>query len=114
MSRRQIRPIPSAPAAAETPTAGRPPAEPGRGGAGRHFTRAALDAALARRREIAAQPKPPLGALDLFIVRGAAAGNDFGWEIRRFGAIVVARSPEGYPGMAAARRAGEAALRRLA
>lgn len=113
MSRRQIRPPPPAPASPAAPVPGSPTAGPGPGGARRHFTRAALDAALARRREIAAEPKPPLGALDLFIVRGAAAGNDFGWEIRRFGAIVVARSPEGYEGAAAARRAGEAALRRL-
>ena len=89
-------------------------AEPDSAGRRRHFTRAALDAALARRRELAAQPKPPLGTLDLFIVRGAASGNDFGWEIRRFGAIVVARSPEGYPAIAAARAAGEAALRGFA
>ncbi|RYB07706.1 hypothetical protein [Lichenibacterium ramalinae] len=110
MSRSQIRETPTDP---ETPPTGGPQPEPDRAGQRRPFTRAALDAALARRREIAAQPKPPLGALDLFIVRGAACGNDFGWEIRRFGAIVVARSPEGYPGPAAARQAGEAALRRL-
>lgn len=76
----------------------------------RHFTQAARDAALARRREIAAMPKDPAGALDLFIVRGADRINDFGWEIRRFGAIAVARSDRGYPSAAAAREAGELAL----
>lgn len=76
----------------------------------RHFTQAARDAALARRREIAASPKDPRGALDLFIVRGAESGIDFGWEVRRFGAIVVARSGGGYPTAALARQAGEGAV----
>ena len=77
----------------------------------RHFTEAARDAALARRREIAAMPKDPSGMLAIFIVRGAARDNDYGWEIRRFGAIVVARSSAGYPTQVAARLAGEEALR---
>jgi hypothetical protein len=77
----------------------------------RHFTEAARQAALARRREIAAMPKDPTGTLALFIVRGAERGNDYGWEIRRFGAIVVARSGCGFPGAVAARQAGEEALR---
>lgn len=76
----------------------------------RHFTEAARQAALARRREIAALPKAPTGALALFVVRGGGHGNDYGWEIRRFGAIVVARSDRGYPGPDAARQAGEAAM----
>ncbi len=80
----------------------------------RHFTQAARDAALARRREIAAMPKDPAGSLEIFIVRGAERGNDYGWEIRRFGAIVVARSGCGYPTPGAARAAGEDALRNLA
>lgn len=73
----------------------------------RHFTQAARDAALAKRREIAALPKDPAGALALFIIRGAESENDYGWEIRRFGAIVVARSVHGYAGAEAAREAGE-------
>ncbi len=80
----------------------------------RHFTQAARDAALARRREIAARPKDPAGTPALFIVRGAERGNDFGWEIRRFGALVVARSSSGYPDAAAAREAGAGAMLRLA
>ena len=77
----------------------------------RHFTEAAREAALARRREIAAMPKDPSGTLALFVVRGAECGNDYGWEIRRFGAIVVARGRQGFPGPVAARQAGEEALR---
>ena len=80
----------------------------------RHFTQAARDAALARRREIAALPKDPAGSLEIFIVRGAERGNDYGWEIRRFGALVVARSNCGFPVPGAARAAGEDALRNLA
>lgn len=79
----------------------------------RHFTEAARQAALARRREIAAMPKDPTGTLALFIVRGAERGNDYGWEIRRFGAIVVARSGCGFPVAVAARQAGEEALRAI-
>ena len=77
----------------------------------RYFTEAAREAALARRREIAALPKEPSGTLALFIVRGAECGNDYGWEIRRFGAIVVARSSRGFPVPVAARQAGEEALK---
>lgn len=76
----------------------------------RHFTEAAREAALSRRREIAAMPKEPTGALALFVVRGAEHGNDYGWEIRRFGAIVVARGDHGFAGQVAARQAGEKAL----
>ena len=85
--------------------------QPGQAPTHRHFTQAARDAALARRRELAAQPKDPLGTLGLFIVRGAECETDFGWELRRFGAVVVERSPCGYRTAAAARQAGEAALR---
>lgn len=80
----------------------------------RYFTDAAREAALARRREIAAMPKLPPGALALFVVRGAERGNDYGWEIRKFGAIVVARSPRGFAAPLAARQAGEEALRSIA
>ena len=76
----------------------------------RRFTEAARQAALARRREIAALPKIPCGTLALFIVRGAERNNDFGWEIRRFGAIVMRHSQRGYASAEAARVAGEEAL----
>ena len=76
----------------------------------RHFTEAAREAALARRREIAAMPKDPTGTLALFIVRGAERGNDYGWEIRRFGGVVLERSESSFGTMSAARAAGQRAL----
>ena len=78
-----------------------------------HFTDAARQVALARRRKIAALPKARPGALALFIVRGAERSNDFGWEIRRFGAVVVKQSPWGYASSEIARAAGEEALANL-
>ena len=78
----------------------------------RRFTQAARDAALAKRRELAALPKDPAGSLHVFVVRGNPHGNSFGWEIRRFGAIVVARSASGFPDGQMARDAGEATLQR--
>ena len=76
----------------------------------RHLTDAARQAALARRREIAALPKAPTEALALFVVRGTERSNAFGWEIRRFGAVVVGQSLWGYASSEAARAAGEEAL----
>ncbi len=78
----------------------------------RRFTQAARDAALARRREIAALPKDPAGCLQVFVVRGASPANVFCWEIRRFGAIVVARGANSFPDGQMAREAGEEALKR--
>ena len=80
----------------------------------RHFTQAARDAALARRRELAALPKDPSGHPQLFVTRGAYVRNDFGWEIRRFGAILVARSDRGYATATLARDAGDHAIMALA
>ena len=80
----------------------------------RHFTQAARDAALARRRELAAMPKDPSGQPRLFVTRGAQTGTDFGWEIRRFGALVIARSDRGYPTAELARNAGDHAAAVLA
>ena len=78
----------------------------------RRFTQAARDAALARRREIAALPKDPAGSLQVFVVRGAHEAKAFCWEIRRFGAIVVARSATGFADGQVARDAGEDTLQR--
>ena len=77
----------------------------------RQFTQAARDAALAKRRELAALPKDPAGSLQVFVVRGVQ-DNAFCWEIRRFGAIVVARSASGFSDGQMARDAGEDTLRR--
>ena len=79
----------------------------------RHFTQAARDAALARRRELAAQPKDPADQPRLFVTRGTRGGNDFGWEIRRFGALLVARAERGYATADEARDAGEGAIAAL-
>ena len=78
----------------------------------RRFTQAARDAALAKRRELAALPKDPAGSLQVFVVRGAGQSNAFCWEIRRFGAIVVARSAGGFADGQTARDAGEDTLQR--
>ena len=55
-------------------------------------------------------PAPESSAPHLFIVRVAATGSACGWEIRRFGAIVLAKSETVYPDPAAARQDGERAL----
>ena len=78
----------------------------------RCFTQAARDAALAKRRELAALPKDPAGNLQVFVVRGADQSNVFFWEIRRFGAIVVARSASGFLEGQQARDAGQDMLQR--
>lgn len=78
----------------------------------RRFTQAARDAALAKRRELAALPKDPAGSLQVFVVRGADQSNAFVWEIRRFGAITVARSAGGFSDGQMARDAGEDTLQR--
>ena len=78
----------------------------------RRFTQAARDAALAKRRELAALPKDPAGSLQVFVVRGAGQSNAFCWEIRRFGAIVVERSVGGFADGQTARDAGEDTLQR--
>ena len=78
----------------------------------RRFTQAARDAALAKRRELAALPKDPAGSLQVFVVRGADQSNAYCWEIRRFGAIVVARSASGFVDGQTARDAGEDTLQR--
>lgn len=80
----------------------------------RNFTVAAREAALARRRELAALPKDPVDRLRLYVTRGARVGNDFGWEIRRFGALVVARSAMGYATAELARHAGDDAIAAMA
>ena len=78
----------------------------------RRFTQAARDAALAKRRELAALPKDPAGSLQVFVVRGAGQSNAFCWEIRRFGAVVLERAETSYPTMQDARTAGETTLAR--
>lgn len=70
---------------------------------------AARLAAIAKRREIAAIPKDK-ARVEVFVVRRDALGRSFGWEIRRFGSIVVERSAACFASIEHAMEAGEAAL----
>ena len=70
---------------------------------------AARLAAVAKRREIAAVPKDK-ARVEVFVVRREAAGRSFGWEIRRFGSVVVERSAAAFASVEHATVAGEAAL----
>ena len=79
---------------------------------GRHFTRAALEACAAARRAKAMVPHDSTSP-QVFITRFATFPMPFGWEIRRFGGLVLSRSPMGFPSMASARSAGEETLTAL-
>lgn len=72
------------------------------------FTEAARAAALAKRREIASLGKP-LDA-QVFVVRRSAPSLLYGWEIRRFGSIVLSQGETGYQTLAEAREAGDKEL----
>ncbi len=75
----------------------------------RHFTDAARAAALVarrRKREAAVPREMP----DVFVVRLSGAALRFGWEIRRFGAVVLDRSRADYPTTRDAYAAGREAL----
>lgn len=75
----------------------------------RHFTEAAKAAAIvARRRK--QESAPPKGQLEVFVVRRSVANLVFGWEIRRFGALVIDTSEAVYPTLQDARVAGDVAL----
>ena len=76
-------------------------------GAGRRFTEAAREAAAAAREAKRERPDR-FGEPELFIVR--AEGFGFGWELRRFGGVVLQRSAEVFAVAASAREAGEMAL----
>ena len=78
----------------------------------RYFSQAAREAALAVR---LANRKLPgdFGRPEVFVVRMPQPGTMFGWEIRRFGAIVLHRSEAGYRAPALARLAGEVAMAEL-
>ena len=64
-------------------------------------------AAVEARRRLVAQN--PLGALQIFIVRSADP-NRFGWEIRKFGGLVLNRSEAGFGTQLLALEAGRRAL----
>ena len=76
----------------------------------RHFTPEARIAALeARRRKT--ENAIPVETPQMFAVRHS--DGRFGWEIRRFGAIVLDRSKTTYENMVLARSAGEAVLTKI-
>lgn len=75
----------------------------------RHFTEAARAAAVvARRRKY--ETAVPRETPAVYVVRLAGANLQFGWEIRRFGALVLDKSSAEYPTTQDALSAGEAVL----
>lgn len=78
---------------------------------GRHFSDAARAAAIeGRRRKAAEAAAIPRGMPEVYVVRLQGAHLRFGWEIRRFGAVVLDRSTASYATMQEARTAGEGTL----
>ena len=73
------------------------------------FSDAARAAAIEARRRKREQAVP-LGTPEVFVVRRPDACLGYGWEIRRFGAVVLDRSVTDYSTLQGARSAGEAAL----
>ena len=72
-----------------------------------HFTEAARAAALvARRRK--AENAAPVDTPAVFVTR--LSDGRFGWQVRRFGALVIQQSDVPYPTPVEARSAGERAL----
>ncbi len=74
---------------------------------GRRISEAARAAAIASRRR-KAENAPPLTTPAAFVTR--LSDGRFGWEIRRFGGLVLFRSSESYPSLMEARSAGERVL----
>ena len=74
----------------------------------RTFSPQARQAAAIARQQWAAE-KPAFDALAVFVVR---LGHNlrFGWEIRKFGSMILSRSDEGFASLSEARIAGEKAL----
>ena len=68
--------------------------------------RSAAAAARRRRSELQAETK---GNLEVFTVR---LNNGFSWQLRQFGAIIVADTEQRYASMDMARAAGDSALAR--
>lgn len=79
----------------------------------RHFTEAARAAAAEarRRKREAALPKD---VPEVFVVRLPSQRLTYGWEIRRFGAVIIEKGQVEHPTMSEARAAGERALSDLA
>ena len=77
-----------------------------------YFTEAARLAAVAKRREMALQPRDIM-APEVFVVRLDPRSNGFTWELRRFGGIVLHRGEAELPSMRQAYNAGLLALAAL-
>lgn len=75
----------------------------------RYFTKAARTAALQVRREKAVA-KEDLTRPALFVVRQTPSSQRFGWEIRRFGGVLLSRSEAGYDTQSQAQTAGARTL----
>ncbi len=75
----------------------------------RHFTEAARAAALEARRRKREQALPS-GIPEVFVIRRPIGGRGYGWEIRRFGGVILDRSSTHYSTMQGARFAGHSAL----
>lgn len=78
----------------------------------RHFTQAARDASVAAKRAKSTMMQD-IAAPRVFITRLTSFPMPFGWEIRRFGGLILGRSEMGYPTVALARSAGEKTLAAL-
>lgn len=74
----------------------------------RLFSPQARQAAIEKRRRVR-EEQPPKGTPSLFVVR-LAVDHQFGWEIRRFGSIVLSRSDDGFATRSEAQVAGQEAL----
>ena len=81
------------------------------GRSGRAFTAAARTRAAEVRREIAELSKGD--SLSAFVVREPMPGKGYRWEIRRYGGLLVERSPFTFTDGPEAGQAGERALATL-
>ena len=80
---------------------------------GRYFTDAAR-AAVAEARRLKRENAIPVDTPKVFVIRVPPANKEFGWEIRRFGSVVLRRGVDQFGTAEEARVAGEAVLADLA
>lgn len=76
----------------------------------RHFTEAARAAAAIARAKRAALKAATKNDLEVFVLRPKHGGQDYTWQIRKFGGLIVAEGEASFPSIAEARRDGLAAL----
>ncbi len=80
---------------------------------GPRFTEAARAAAAEKRRERAAIKAETKCNLEVFVLRMEHLPNQYGWEIRQFGGVVVARGSRSFGSSVQARADGLEMLERL-